>query len=348
MKHHILVTGGAGYIGSHTTRQLLEAGYEVVVVDNLYSGNRWAVPENAIFAHHDAGETKVICELIRKHQITAVIHFAGHIVVPESLSNPAKYYGNNVATSLNLLNACRQTGVRYFIFSSSAAVYGIPEEVPVNEEAHTAPINPYGFSKLITEWMLRDIGNSDQINDIPPDQRFSYVALRYFNVAGAALDGSLGQATPNATHLIKVACEAACAKRNNISIFGTDYGTQDGTCVRDYIHVEDLARAHVVALRYLLSGGESQTLNCGYGHGFSVREVLDMVKKVSRKQFHVIEAERRPGDPPVLVADKKKIHEILGWIPEYDDLELICESAYKWENKLEQMNRKPGVQTTAG
>ena len=343
MQHHILDTGGAGYIGSHTTRQLLQAGYQVVVVDNLYSGNRWAVPENAIFAQHDAGETEAVCKLIKKHQITAVIHFAGHIVVPESLSDPAKYYGNNVVTSLELIKACRQTGVRYFIFSSSAAVYGIPKEVPVNEKALTAPINPYGFSKLITEWILRDIGNSDRINNIPPDQRISYVALRYFNVAGASLDGSLGQATPNATHLIKVACEAACAKRDHMAIFGTDYGTQDGTCVRDYIHVEDLARAHVTALRYLLSGGESQTLNCGYGHGYSVREVIDMVQKVSRRQFNIVEAERRPGDPPVLVADKARIHEVLGWIPKYDDLKMICETAYKWENKLEQLHRKPGM-----
>ncbi len=347
MRHTVLVTGGAGYIGSHTTRQLLNAGYRVLVVDNLYSGNKWAVPEAAVFVELDVGNLEAVRRLMHEYDVTAVIHFAGHIVVPESVSDPAKYYGNNVVNSFQMIQACRDTGVRHFIFSSSAAVYGIPAQIPVDEQADTAPINPYGFSKLTTEWMLHDLSNSDRINNKPASRCFNHVALRYFNVAGAALDGSLGQATPDATHLIKVACEAACGKRDQIAIFGTDYDTEDGTCIRDYIHVEDLARAHVMALRYLLSGGESQTLNCGYGHGFSVREVLDMVQNVSKKQFAVVEAKRRPGDPPVLVAEKTKIHEVLGWIPEYDDLKMICETAYKWENKLEQLLRKPGMQTKA-
>ncbi len=345
MNPTVLVTGGAGYIGSHTSRHLLNAGYDVVVVDNLYSGHGWAVPADATFVQLDVREIGPLRDLIREHNIAAVIHFAGHIVVPESVRDPLKYYDNNVAASLRLVQACRETGVRHFIFSSSAAVYGIPEEVPVDEQADTVPINPYGFSKLATEWLLRDVAYSDLASRRPTDRRFNYVALRYFNVAGAALDGSLGQATPDATHLIKVACETACGKRDQIEIFGTDYATEDGTCVRDYIHVEDLADAHVVALAYLLHQAESQVLNCGYGRGFSVREVLDMVQKVSGKTLAINEAPRRPGDPPILIADKTKIQEILGWQPKHDSLELICRTAYEWEKKLDDFKKSQAGET---
>jgi UDP-glucose 4-epimerase len=348
MQHTVLVTGGAGYIGSHTTRQLLHAGHRVLVVDNLYSGNKWAVPEQAAFVELDVGNRDTVRRLMHEYDVTAVIHFAGHIVVPESVSDPAKYYGNNVVNSFHVIQACRDTGVRHFIFSSSAAVYGTPARIPVDENADTAPINPYGFSKLTTEWMLQDLTNSDRINNKPASQCFNHVALRYFNVAGAALDGSLGQATPQATHLIKVACEAACGKRDQIAIFGSDYDTEDGTCIRDYIHVEDLAKAHVTALEYLRSGGESQTLNCGYGRGFSVRDVLDTVQKVSNTELNLIEAPRRRGDPPILVADKTKIHEVLNWEPDYDDLELICGTAYKWERKLATFQQKHRGQTKIG
>jgi UDP-glucose 4-epimerase len=348
MQHTVLVTGGAGYIGSHTTRQLLHAGYRVLVVDNLCSGNKWAVPEEAVFVELDAGNREAVRLLMHEYDVTAAIHFAGHIVVPESVSDPAKYYGNNVVNSLQMIQACRDAGVRHFIFSSSAAVYGTPARIPVVEQADTAPINPYGFSKLATEWMLRDFSNSDRINNKPASHCFNHVALRYFNVAGAALDGSLGQATPDATHLIKVACEAACGKRDHIAIFGTDYDTEDGTCIRDYIHVEDLAKAHVAALEYLRNDGESQTLNCGYGHGFSVRDVLDTVQRVSNTELDLIEAPRRRGDPPILIADKTKIHKVLNWQPECDDLALICDTAYKWERRLTEIRQRHGDQAKIG
>ncbi len=345
MQTTVLVTGGAGYIGSHTARQLLNAGHDVVVIDNLYSGHAWAVPADATFIRLNAGDLEPVREVIRDHDIAAVVHFAGHIVVPESVGDPIKYYENNVVTSLRLIRACRDTGVRRFIFSSSAAVYGTPEEVPVVEQAATLPINPYGFSKLATEWMLRDVAYCDLANGRPRIERFNYIALRYFNVAGAALDGLLGQATPEATHLIKVACETACGKRDGIDIFGTDYDTDDGTCVRDYIHVEDLADAHVAALAYLMDRGESHVLNCGYGRGFSVRQVLDTVQRVSGESFKINEAPRRPGDPPILIAEKTRIQELLGWQPRYDDLELICRTAFEWESKLEQIRQTQSDRT---
>ncbi len=348
MPQTVLVTGGAGYIGSHTTRQLLRAGNRVVVVDNLYSGNKWAVSDDAVFIELDAGDRESVGRVMRDYDVDAVIHFAGHIVVPESVSDPAKYYGNNVLASYHLLEACRDVGIRHFIFSSSAAVYGIPRRLPVDEHADTAPINPYGFSKLTTEWMLQDLSNSDRINNKPADQRFKYVALRYFNVAGAAVDGTLGQATPDATHLIKVACEAACGKREQVAIFGTDYDTEDGTCIRDYIHVEDLAKAHVAALEFLRDGGASQTLNCGYGRGFSVRQVLDAVQKVSKVTLNLTEAPRRAGDPPVLIADKTRIDEVLHWRPDYDELELICDTAYQWEAGLAALQRQHRNRTQSG
>jgi len=326
---NVLVTGGAGYIGSHTVRQLLDAGHQVSVVDNLYSGHRWAVGKDAFFQQQDAGDQATMTALLKKRAINAVIHFAGHIVVPESVTDPSKYYRNNVTASLNLLNACLTAEVGMFIFSSSAAVYGSPKQLPVAENHPQVPINPYGRTKLITEWTLRDIAESTKGKAHP----MRYIALRYFNVAGASIDGTLGQATPEATHLIKVACETASGKRPSISIFGTDYDTPDGTCIRDYIHVEDLAKAHLCALEHLAVGRRSQILNCGYGQGFSVREVLETVSRISGHNIQIIESDRRAGDPAELVADHRLIGQTLGWIPQYDDLELICRTAYQWECK---------------
>ena len=335
---NVLVTGGAGYIGSHTTRQLLEAGYGVTVLDNLYSGHRWAVPAEAAFYEGDIADRELVERIIDGEGIEAVILFAGHIVVPESVSDPLKYYQNNVAGSLNLIQSCVEKGVERMIFSSSAAVYGMPEVIPISEEAATVPINPYGTTKLVTEWMLRDVAAAEPA--------FRYVALRYFNVAGAHLGGELGQTTPEATHLIKVACEAACGARESITVFGSDYPTPDGTCIRDYIHVEDLARAHLDALAYLEQGGASDRLNCGYGRGYSVREVIAAVREASGVDFAVIEGGRRAGDPPELVADNRRIREVLGWAPRHDDLGLICRTAYEWECKLQQRRGQEGEAET--
>ena len=324
----VLVTGGAGYIGSHTVRQLLAAGYRVVVLDDLSTGHRWAVAPQAALVVGNAGDQNLVGALIKEHAVAAVVHFAGSIVVPESVADPLKYYGNNTAASRNLIEVCLAKGVERFVFSSTAAVYGIPEKLPVPETAPTRPINPYGRSKLITEWMLEDIAASSAA------RAFKHVILRYFNVAGATLDGALGQATENATHLIKVACEAACGMREKVTVYGTDYPTADGTCVRDYIHVEDLARAHVDALRYLEKGGASETFNCGYGRGFSVREVLRMVEKVSGVKLRIEDGPRRAGDAAGLVAEAGKVGKVLGWGPRHDELEVICSSAYRWEAKL--------------
>lgn len=269
--------------------------------------------------------------LIEAHGVKAVVHFAGSIVIPESVADPLKYYGNNTAASRSLIEACVAKGVERFVFSSTAAVYGIPEKQPVPETSPTRPINPYGRSKLITEWMLEDVAAS------PFGGGFRHVILRYFNVAGASLDGSLGQATKSATHLVKVACEAACGVRGKVTVFGTDYPTADGTCVRDYIQVEDLARAHLDALRYLEQGGRSDTFNCGYGRGFSVREVLRMVEEVSGVKLQIEEGARRAGDAAELVAESAKIKQVLGWKPQHDDLNLICATAYNWEAKLHGM-----------
>ena len=324
----MLVTGGAGYIGSHTARKLLDAGYELTVVDTLYSGHRWAIPEGVDFHQLDAGDVDGMVPLLQKGQIEAVIHFAGHIVVPESVRNPAKYYQNNVIASMNLIDACRQSGVGIFVFSSSAAVYGNPDKVPVSEEMTTLPINPYGRTKLITEWNLRDVAASSVFS---AGKAFRYIALRYFNVAGARFDNRLGQATPEATHLIKVACETALGKRDSLAIFGTDYDTPDGTCIRDYVHVEDLATAHIDALQYLADDGPSETLNCGYGRGYSVREVLAAVRSVSGVNFSITEVARRPGDSPQLIADNQRICQVLSWSPQHDDLKKICRTAWEWE-----------------
>lgn len=326
----ILVTGGAGYIGSHTSKLLVEAGYKLVVLDNLYSGHRWAVPKEATFVEGNAGDIALVSDLIRQHQIKAVIHFAGHIVVPESVADPLKYYGNNTCVSRNLLQACTTCGLENFIFSSTAAVYGTPEKLPATESTPTLPINPYGRSKLMIEEILADVAATGKLR---------YMALRYFNVAGADPEGGIGQATPEATHLIKVACEVACGERDHINVFGSDYPTPDGTCVRDYIHVMDLGLAHIQALKYLLDGGESKTLNCGYGHGFSVREVLNSVVKVSGKKLDVRMVPRRAGDAAAIVADASKLRKLLGWNPKLDDLDTICRTAYDWEVKWQTLKK---------
>ena len=330
MNNPILVTGGAGYIGSHTVLHLLESGYDVVVLDNLYSGHRWAISDGALFYQGNIHDRDLVSKIIRKHNIDSVIHFAGHIVVPESVENPAKYYQNNVVGSLNLIETCIANHIKRFVFSSSAAVYGIPQCCPVDEQAEPQPINPYGATKLITEWTLRDFSRAAHTAAQP----FNYVALRYFNVAGAHIGGGLGQATPEATHLIKVACQTACGIRPYLAVFGDDYPTADGSCIRDYIHVDDLAVAHLDAMLYLHDGGESTILNCGYGYGFSVKQVIACVKTVSKVDFAVKSVARRAGDPPELIADNKKIKRMLNWQPIHDNLTTICRSAYLWEQSL--------------
>ncbi|MEJ2567139.1 MAG: UDP-glucose 4-epimerase GalE [Gammaproteobacteria bacterium] len=320
----ILVTGGAGYIGSHVVRQLGAAGYPVIVLDDLSTGFRRAVLHGEL-VEGNSGDRELVGGLIREHGIEAVLHFAAHIVVPESVADPLKYYGNNTCNTRNLLQACHDHGVKRFIFSSTAAVYGIPAGSAADEDSPLAPINPYGLSKLMSEWMLRDLAAAGDLR---------YVALRYFNVAGADPTARIGQSTPKATHLIKVACEHAVGKRDGVAIFGTDYPTPDGSGVRDYIHVDDLAAAHVLALRYLEQGGASQTLNCGYGHGYSVRQVLETVQKVSGMQLNIREEARRAGDPPALIAKADRIRDVLGWQPRHDDLEFIVKTALAWEKHL--------------
>jgi UDP-glucose 4-epimerase len=320
----ILVTGGAGYIGSHVARQLGERGERLVTLDNLSTGFRSAVLHGE-FVHGDTGDARLVAQLLERHGIDTVMHFAAHIVVPESVADPLKYYRNNTANTRSLLECCVAAGVRHFVFSSTAAVYGIPPGGIASEETPTVPINPYGWSKLMSERMLADVAAASPL---------SYVALRYFNVAGADPGGRIGQSTPAATHLIKVACEQATGKRERVEIFGTDYDTPDGTGVRDYIHVEDLAAAHLKALDYLRGGGEPATLNCGYGQGFSVREVLDRVAEVTGKKLRIVESPRRAGDPAQLVARADRIRERLGWQPRHQDLAGIVRSAYAWEQRL--------------
>lgn len=321
-KLKVLVTGGAGYIGSHVVKLLLEEGHHVWVYDNLSTGFRQAVGD-AKLVHADLAQTQILRETLQEFRPDAVMHFAGSIVVPESVENPLKYYRNNTLNSLNLINACVDSGVQYFIFSSTAAVYGILENGVATERTPTAPINPYGESKLMTEHMLRDTALAHK--------NFHYAALRYFNVSGAALDGTIGQAFPGATHLIKVNCEAAVGKREQVFIFGDDFETADGTGVRDYIHVQDLAQAHLDSLDYLLQKNESQVFNCGYGHGYSVKQVMESVKEVTHADYPVQIVGRRAGDPAQLVADSSKLKQLTGWRPQYDDLKVIVRTAFEWE-----------------
>ena len=321
----VLVTGGAGYIGSHTVKQLGESGkFDITVLDNLSTGFKDSVLFGKLVVG-DLSDFGFVENFLATEKFDAIIHFAASIVVPESVTNPLKYYLNNTANTSNLIKAAVNSGVKYFVFSSTAAVYGEPKSESVTEESETSPINPYGHSKLMSERVIRDSGTAHK--------GFKFVILRYFNVAGASVDGKIGQRFPNATHLIKVASETACGKRDFISVFGTDYPTKDGTCVRDYIHVEDLASAHLSALEYLDNGGESDIFNCGYGRGFSVKEVIENVKKASGIDFKVVEGERRAGDPSSLISVNSKILKHLNWKPKYDNLEFICKSAYEWEKK---------------
>ena len=323
-KKAVLVTGGAGYIGSHVVRQLGEAEEKIVVLDNLSTGFADAVLYGDLITG-DTGDQKLVRQILHDYDVDTVLHFAAHTIVPESVENPLKYYRNNTCSSRNLLECCRDADVKNFVFSSTAAVYGMLKDEFATEDSPLDPINAYGTSKLMTEWMLRDLAASSPIR---------YVALRYFNVAGSDPKSRIGQSTPKATLLIKVACEAAVGKRKLIKIFGTDYPTPDGTGIRDYIHVEDLADAHLKAVDYLRNNGASATLNCGYGHGYSVREVLDAVQKVNGKSLNIIEEPRRAGDPPALVAAVDRIQEVLNWEPQYDDLETIVKTSLDWEKKL--------------
>lgn len=320
----ILVTGGAGYIGSHVVRQLGQAGEDVLTLDNLSTGFEAAVTTGD-FVLGDTGDAALLETVFSENNIDTVMHFAAHTVVPESVSDPLKYYRNNTASSRTLLEAAANHGVKNIVFSSTAAVYGIPAGGLASEDSATQPINPYGTSKLMTEWMLRDLSAAGGPN---------YVALRYFNVAGCEPTGTIGQSTPKATLLVKVACEAATGRRPGVSIFGTDYPTPDGTGLRDYIHVEDLATAHLDALTYLRNGGQSSVLNCGYGHGYSVREVLAAVEKANGEELSITEEPRRAGDPPELIAVANRVREVIGWVPKYDDLDTIVRTALEWERKI--------------
>lgn len=321
----VLVTGGAGYIGSHAALALLDGGRNVVVLDNLSQGHRWAVPTGAAFVEGDCGDYDLVRRLIAEHDVTAIMHFAGSIIVPDSVIYPLEYYYNNTVNSRALAQAAVDSGIKHFIFSSTAGVYGEPISTPIDEDFALKPISPYGTSKMMTEKMLADAAVAHDL---------CYVALRYFNVAGADPKGRSGQTSRKATHLIKIASQTATGARPQMAIYGEDYETPDGTCIRDYIHVSDLANAHVLALEYLERGGESDVMNCGYGRGFSVREVIGAVKKVSGVDFDVDLAERRPGDPAALVAGADRIREKLGWVPEHDDLEAIVRHALDWEESL--------------
>ena len=320
----ILVTGGAGYIGSHVVRQLGAAGEDVVTLDNLCTGFEAAVTAGELIVG-DTGDDALLERIFSEHAIDTIMHFAAHTIVPESVADPLKYYRNNTCSSRTLLEVAARHKVRNFVFSSTAAVYGIPEGGGASEDSPTQPINAYGTSKLMTEWMLRDLAAAGGPN---------YVALRYFNVAGCEPTGTIGQSTPKATLLVKVACEAATGRRPGVAIYGTDYPTPDGTGLRDYIHVEDLATAHLDALAYLRDGGESTVLNCGYGHGYSVREVLAAVERADGKPLNISEEPRRAGDPPELIAVAERIRDVLGWTPRFDDLDTIVQTSLAWERKI--------------
>ena len=321
----VLVTGGAGYIGSHMVHALVDAGESVVVIDNLSTGFSAFLPEGVPLFIGDAGDENLVAGVIAQHGIESIIHFAGSIVVPDSVRDPLGYYRNNTMTTRSLLNAAVKGGVNRFIFSSTAAVYGNPDQVPVPEHAPTRPASPYGSSKLMTEIMLHDVATAHGMN---------YVVLRYFNVAGADPQLRCGIAVPGATHLLKVAVEVATGQRAKLDVFGADYPTPDGTCIRDFIHVSDLAQAHRAALAYLRRGGRSETLNCGYGHGYSVLEVVDAVRRVSGRTFAVNQAPRRPGDITAMVAETQRIRTALDWTPQFDNLDTIAAHALAWEQKL--------------
>jgi len=322
----ILVTGGAGYIGSHTVLQLLARGERVVVLDDLSTGFRQAVPDAPLVVG-SVGDRALVDSVLAEHRIDTIIHFAAHTIVPESVSSPLKYYGNNTCSTRSLLDCASRAGVKNFVFSSTAAVYGMPASGLAAEDSATAPINPYGTSKLMSEWMLRDLCAVTPMRS---------VILRYFNVAGSDTAGRIGQSTRAATLLVKVACEVAVGKRPFLSVYGTDYPTPDGTGVRDYIHVEDLASAHVSALTYLRDGGKSLIANCGYGHGYSVREVIASVEKISGIKLDVREEPRRAGDPPALVAKADKVREVLGWTAKLDDIDTIVRTSLEWEKRLQR------------
>jgi len=321
----VLVTGGAGYIGSHMVRALADAGESVVVIDNLSTGFSNFLPDSVPLFIGDAGDENLVEGVIAQHRVESIIHFAGSVVVPDSMRDPLGYYRNNTMTTQSLLRAAVKAGVSRFIFSSTAAVYGNPDQVPVPEHAPTRPLSPYGSSKLMTEIMLHDVASAHGM---------SYVVLRYFNVAGADPEGRMGLATVGATHLLKIAVEAATGQRAKIDVFGTDYPTPDGSCIRDFVHVADLAQAHRAALSYLRGGGNSVTLNCGYGRGYSVLETIEAVRRVSGRHFAVQYAPRRPGDIMTMVADTSRIRAMLAWSPQYDDLDTIARHALAWEEKL--------------
>ena len=325
----VLVTGGAGYIGSHAVLALKDAGWPVAVIDNLSTGFRFAVPDDVPLYEGDIADADLLARIFAEQGTRAIMHFAGSIIVPESVENPLKYYENNTVKTRALLAAAVAAGVPHFVFSSTAATYGIPDAIPVTEDAPKAPINPYGTSKLMTELMLADVAAAHPMN---------YCALRYFNVAGADPQARTGQSTAGATHLIKVACEAATGSRDSVAVFGTDYDTPDGTGLRDYIHVSDLANAHVLALDALAADPQrSLTMNCGYGHGYSVLEVLDAVDRVTNRTIERRFEPRRAGDPPALVAGNERIKATLGWQPRHDDLETIVEHALQWERRLAEI-----------